>query len=253
MSGSTAVADQPSARAEAGRVLPGFATDPRRSPPPSHDLVSVSHVASGPPGGRPTPETPGRSRRNRTAETAVRLAELDRQRRRLAILRAAGTIALSWVLIVGAFYALPIGHESGLRAFLRLCADIALVGAVFAWQIRRISLAELPELRAVEALGIVVVLFLVAFSAIYLAMSHDAATTFTQPLDHTRALYFTVSVFSTVGFGDITPKTDSARLVVSAQMLLDLVLIGAVVRLLFNAARSRISPAGPEGGSPAQG
>jgi voltage-gated potassium channel len=104
-------------------------------------------------------------------------------------------------------------------------------------------MAELPELRAVEALGIVIAVFLVAFSAIYLSMSHEAAKTFTERLDHTKALYFTISIFSTVGFGDITPRTDSARLIVSAQMLLDLAIIGAGVRLLLNAARSRIAPA----------
>jgi hypothetical protein len=47
-----------------------------------------------------------------------------------------------------------------------------------------------------------------------------------------------------VGFGDITPRTDTARLIVAAQMLLDLAIIGAGVRLIFNAARSRIQPAG---------
>jgi voltage-gated potassium channel len=186
----------------------------------------------------------GRGRRRAsTPATAVRLAELETSHRRRALLKTGATIVLSWVLIVGAFYLLPIGHESGLRAILRLGADIALVGVVFAWQIRRINVAELPELRAIEALGIVVAVFLVAFSAIYLAMSHQSASTFTQPLDHTRALYFTVTIFSTVGFGDITPRTDTSRLVVAAQMLLDLVIIGAVVRLLFNAAKSRISPA----------
>ena len=115
---------------------------------------------------------------------------------------------LSWVFLIGAFYVLPIGHESGFRAFVRLGVDIAVVGAVFAWQIRRISVAALPELRAVEALGIVIALFLVLFSGVYLAMSHESPFTFTRPLDHTQALYFTISVFSTVGFGDITPKTN---------------------------------------------
>ena len=41
-----------------------------------------------------------------------------------------------------------------------------------------------------------------------------------------------------MGFGDITPTTELARLVVSAQMLLDLVVIGAVVRLLLNAVKT---------------
>ena len=199
------------------------------------------------------PTAAGRGRWNRNGATAVRLADLDPSQRKRAVFRSAAIVAGSCVLIVGAFYVLPIGRESGLRAFLRAGADIAPVGAVFVWQFRRIHRAELPELRAVEALGIVITVFLVGFSAIYLAMSHEAARTFTgQPLDHTRALYFTITIFSTVGFGDITPTTDTARLVVAAQMLLDLAIIGAVVRLLFNAARSRINPAASQPGAEQQ-
>ena len=112
--------------------------------------------------------------KNRTAATAVRLADLDPSQRKLAMVRSVVIVVASCVLIVGAFYVLPIGRESGARALLRAGADIALVGAVFVWQFRRIHLAELPELRAVEALGIVITIFLVGFSAIYLAMSHEA-------------------------------------------------------------------------------
>jgi voltage-gated potassium channel len=185
-------------------------------------------------------------RGDRSPSVPLRLGDLDPASRRTAMIRCGLTIGLWWVVVIGAFYVVPIGHESGLRAFVRLGADIAVIAAVFAWQIRRISLAALPELRAIEALGIVIVLFLVAFSGIYLGMSHETPFTFTQRLDQTKALYFTITIFSTVGFGDITPRTDAARLVVSAQMLLDLAIIGAVVRLIFNAARSRISPgAGP--------
>ncbi len=186
----------------------------------------------------------GAGSKKRPSPTPRRLAELEKSHRRLAVLRSAVIIALSWVLIFGAYFVLPIGHESGLRALVRLGVDIAVIGAILAWQIRRITVAELPELRAVEALGVVIAVFLVAFSAIYLSMSHEAASTFTQPLDHARSLYFTITIFSTVGFGDITPRTDAARLIVSAQMLLDLAIIGAVVRLLLNAAKTRVTPAG---------
>ena len=181
-------------------------------------------------------------RRREPASAPIRLTDLNPAERRRSIALCGVTVVLSWVFIFGAYFLLPIGRESGLRAGFRLATDIALVGAILFWQTRRIARAMLPELRAIEALGIVIAAFLVAFSSIYLAMSHEAALTFTRNLDHVQALYFTVTIFSTVGFGDITPRTDPARLVVSAQMLLDLVLIGAVVRLLFNAARNRVGP-----------
>ena len=69
------------------------------------------------------------------------------------------------------------------------------------------------------------------FSSTYVARSHQAANTFTMSLDHMRALYFTITVFSTVGSVTSHRIHYGARLVVAAQMLLDLVLIEpAVVR-----------------------
>ncbi|MFJ5776245.1 potassium channel family protein [Streptomyces sp. NPDC093094] len=58
-----------------------------------------------------------------------------------------------------------------------------------------------------------------------------------EPLSHSDALYFTVTVFSTVGFGDITAKTEAARLVVTAQMLADLVIPGLAVKVVVGAVR----------------
>ena len=160
-------------------------------------------------------------------------------------MRSGVLILVAFVGILGAYYILPFDHLSSQRSVLRLTAVVALVVAVFVWQIRRISIAEFPELRAAEALGIVIAVFLVGFSIVYLSMSNTNVHSFNgfnHPLDHTEALYFTISVFSTVGFGDITAKTDTARLVVSAQMLLDLAIIGVVVRMILTAARSRIAP-----------
>ena len=170
--------------------------------------------------------------------TPRRLTDMEPAERRRTLLGVVARVVIIWIIIFGAFFVLPIGHESTGRAVGRLVIDIALVGIVIWWQSLRIVKAEYPEVRAIEALGVILAFFLTLFAALYLAMSHNSASTFTEPLDHMRALYFTVTVFSTVGFGDITAKTDTARAVVSAQMVLDLVLIGAVVRLLVTAVRT---------------
>ena len=47
--------------------------------------------------------------------------------------------------------------------------------------------------------------------------------------------YWPWTVFATVGFGDITAKTEAARLVVTGQMITDLVIIGLGVRVIVGA------------------
>jgi len=179
--------------------------------------------------------------------TPRRLSELERSERRRAWLRTGAVLTLAWVVLIGVYYLIPDGllpdRHSGVAAVLRLGAGIALFVAILVTQARRITGAELPELRAVEALGVVIPLFLVVFATVYLSMTKGSPGMFSEQLNHTRALYFAVTVFSTVGFGDITPKTDLAMIIVSVQMLLDLVIIGAVVRLLLNAAQAGLARA----------
>jgi hypothetical protein len=57
-------------------------------------------------------------------------------------------------------------------------------------------------------------------------------------------MYFSVTVFTTVGFGDITAKSETARIVLIVQMLADLALLGAGARALLGqcAAASNEDP-----------
>jgi voltage-gated potassium channel len=180
--------------------------------------------------------------------TPRRLSELDKGERRRAWLRTVAVLALACAVLIVIYYLVPPGvvpgrHHSGADTFVHLGVATALFAAFLAGQARRIVTAELPELRAVEALGVIIPLFLVMFASFYLSLSNSSAVMFSEQLDHTRALYFTITIFSTVGFGDITPKTDLAQIIVSIQMLFDLVIIGAVVRLLLNAAQAGLARA----------
>jgi hypothetical protein len=168
-----------------------------------------------------------------------------REKRR-AILGVIARVAVTWIVFIGAYFIYPVGNDSVVGTAVKLVVVVALVIGAILWQVRQILHDEYPELRAMEALGVILVVFLVAFSALYLSMSHSSGSTFTQSLDHMGALYFTVTVFSTVGFGDIAAKTDAARALVSVQMILDLVLIGAVARLLITVARTGLSPRSAE-------
>jgi hypothetical protein len=61
---------------------------------------------------------------------------------------------------------------------------------------------------------------------------------FSEPLSRTDALYFTITVFSTVGFGDIVPVTDGGRVATMVQMVGDLLVVGLVLRVMLGAVKA---------------
>ena len=73
------------------------------------------------------------------------------------------------------------------------------------------------------------------FASTYVVMATISASSFSQPMTRSNALYFTVTVFATVGFGDVTPTTKAARLVVTAQMIVDLTTPGLGARVILGA------------------
>ena len=108
--------------------------------------------------------------------------------------------------------------------------------ALVAFQLRSIIRSPFPGLRAIEALATSVPFFLLLFAGSYVVMSAMSDSNFDMQLTHTDGLlYFTITVFSTVGFGDITAKTQAARLLVTGQMIADLVVLGLAVKVIVGA------------------
>ncbi|MHA6628502.1 potassium channel family protein [Pseudonocardia sichuanensis] len=137
-------------------------------------------------------------------------------------------------LLVLAYYVLPLDAGPA-AALVWLVAGLAAVAAVLMWQVRAIAAARYPRLRAIGALAVGLPLLLVVFAATYLLLDRNNPASFSQPLDRTGALYFSVTVLATVGFGDITPVTPAARIVTMVQMLLDLVAFGLAANAIFGA------------------
>jgi voltage-gated potassium channel len=155
---------------------------------------------------------------------------------RLHIVKTGTRALITAAILVGAYFVLPVEHRPHQSVVLRLSLALIVFVVVLANEIRLISVHDRPMLRATVAMATIIPLFLVLFAWIYLTMARAYPAAFGVRLDRISALYFTVSVFSTVGFGDITPKTDAARLVVTIQMLADLAVVAIVIRLILGAA-----------------
>lgn len=116
---------------------------------------------------------------------------------------------------------------------------VGLIGAVVLWQTRRIRRTHRALGALVEAIVLIFVLFIGVMARLYHVISVNFPEAFNRPLDFFDSMYFSMTIFSTVGFGDIYPQTHLAQGLVIVQMVLDLVLLGVVVRVLVEAAQDR--------------
>jgi voltage-gated potassium channel len=168
---------------------------------------------------------------------------LSRAQRRRVLLRTLFRSLASAFVLIAIYYLAPIQDLQGVHLAISLSVEVVVLAVVIVLQVRAITRSRYPGLRAVEALALTAPLFLVMYAAAYVVLALDSATNFsTHSLSRTDSLYFTLTVFSTVGFGDITAASQSARVFVMVQMVLDLGILGLGVqafRSAVNVGRQR--------------
>ncbi|WP_435611743.1 potassium channel family protein [Streptomyces sp. bgisy159] len=185
---------------------------------------------------------------NRPRQTAS--FQVPRRRVLISVARSSVTVLLSVVV----YYLLPLDHGLDTRTAITLAGSLTLLAGVAVRQVRKVVTSDYPRLRALETMATVGPVFLLIFAAAYEVVSQNRTDSFTETLERTDAMYFAVTVFATVGFGDIAPVTETARVLTTVQMLADVILVGIVARFLVGAiqkaedARSTDS-AGPSGTS----
>jgi hypothetical protein len=158
-------------------------------------------------------------------------------------------VAASIIILTTLYYVLPLDHASQPAAITILVIGLAGFVGLVAYQVGTIGRSSLPGLRAAEGLAISIPFFILLFAGTYVVLAELSPLNFGQHLNHTDGLYFTVTVFATVGFGDITAKTETARLVVTGQMIADLVVLGLALRVVVGAvqrSKRRKAPPQPE-------
>jgi hypothetical protein len=170
--------------------------------------------------------------------TAPHYRELSPRRRRRLLLRSLVRSSVSTAALVTVYYLAPLNSPRGGVPLVLLVLGLAVFAGLLAWQLRAIARAPYPRLRAVEAVSLVLPLLLVLFAAAYILIERNAPGSYSEPLNHTDALYFTVTVFASVGFGDIVPVTATARLVTTVQMVIDLMAIGVIAKIVLGAVET---------------
>jgi voltage-gated potassium channel len=157
------------------------------------------------------------------------------RRRRLLLGAAVEALAITTLLAV-LYYTLPLDDRSEARTLIQLVIGLLVLVGIVAWQVRAIIASEFPRMRMLRAVFVAVPFYVFIFAATYYLIAQPGGTDFGEPLSRSDALYFTVTVLSTVGFGDIAPQSELARLVVTVQMVANLILIGLGLRTLLGAA-----------------
>jgi voltage-gated potassium channel len=141
------------------------------------------------------------------------------------------------IVLLFAYYQAPLDRPlDGTTGWLFVLA-LLLFSAVTWLQLRGILRSDQPILRAIRALSVELPLLLVVFASTYCTIDGQDPGAFTEPLSRTDGLYFTMTIFSTVGLGDIAPVTELARVLVTIQMLVGVIVVAVLAKLVVGAVQ----------------
>lgn len=147
-------------------------------------------------------------------------------------------------IVMAIYYAAPIGASPSTTRLVVGIAGMLIGIAVLGWlivaAIRRQLRAD-PATARIESLLILLYLVVAVFASGYLTLARSMEGSFVGMHTKTDALYFTVSTVATVGFGDVHASGQLARLLVTIQIVFDLVFVAALVAALSGGVRRRVA------------
>lgn len=154
----------------------------------------------------------------------------------VAITVASGTL----VAIMIAVYAAtpePANGWDGWEFALFGALALLLYTSLIITAIVRLYTSPRPLIEGVLFVIVLVAMLVLSYSWVYLSMSRSQPQAFSEVLDKQSAAYFTVTVLSTVGFGDIVPKLGAPRMVVTSQMLIGFTLFTLAIKVITGSAK----------------
>lgn len=170
----------------------------------------------------------------------IQLLHGRRAPRRVVIATAVRSLAGMGLLTL-IYFTLPLQGRLGAWPVALLVIALAAFGYLVYVQIRGVMRADYPMARAIQGVSWAVPGFLLIYAAVYYELALHTPKAFSAPMTRLDSLYFTVTTFATVGYGDITPVSSTARTLAIVQMLVDLVTIGLIAKALLQAVRVKLS------------
>ncbi|MBN0046983.1 two pore domain potassium channel family protein [Streptomyces actuosus] len=151
--------------------------------------------------------------------------------------------------MIAAYFLLPIdrlGPRHPLLSWILFGAALALIAVLLLRQIRDVLL-DRPDTRPGLVIPLLICLSVLVFATTYLALAKRPGE-FYGLSTRVDSLYFTVVTLATVGYGDIHPQGQLARLVAVVQILYGFVFVTAgataLSRRVHNLLAQRIGDGG---------
>jgi hypothetical protein len=154
------------------------------------------------------------------------------------VLRHFLQIAGASTAAIALYFLLPLDRFGPLFSLVLLLGLLVAMVPMTLRHARKVASSSTPMIEAAEALLTLMSALVIGFATVHYSLAHQVDDQFSGLDSKVDGLYFTTTVLSTVGFGDITPIGQAARVVVSIQMLFDLAFVGVAVRVLGQALRT---------------
>ena len=133
---------------------------------------------------------------------------------------------------------MAMGGLQGIIGLVIILLGLLFVGCLLFIRRARTLRYTLGWFRLFTMVFAIVTAGLGLFASLYWAQSIHDALSFSEPLTKLDATYFTLTTFTTTGYGDIAAKSQAARALVVGQMCFGFVVLSIVIALALSRLNS---------------
>ena len=149
-------------------------------------------------------------------------------------------LGLAFIGLLVAYFAVPVGHDvPEWRLLLGIALTffaVCLAGLIVVRQVR-FQVSGVGRVVRIQGLLLLHEIVVVAFATAYYMLAESSSHQMAGVDTRLDSLYFTIVTMATVGYGDVHAVGQFARGLVTAQIVFNLIFVGALTSLLTSRMR----------------